>query len=210
MILAQYQETGILSTLVNPTTWPTTAADIRAQVRLGSDTTDDALLTWYIKIATKMVRNYLQRSIMQETLRLSFNSFPKCFIYGTAIGGQPVPIRLRRGPVQSISAIQYKDGNGNTQTLDPSNYVLDANRTPPMIYAAKGTTWPITQCFWNSVTVDFVAGDALPVSVPEEIVFAIQLIAAEFYVNRTVVPLAKLSDWQILEVMLAEHRTVVF
>jgi len=59
-------------------------------------------------------------------------------------------------PLVSVTSISYFDEDGNQQTLDPSQYSVDApNRK---IYPAYGVTWPTTQERWDAIEIIYEAG----------------------------------------------------
>lgn len=74
----------------------------------------------------------------------------------------PMEIELQRGPVQSITSIEYVDGDGNPQTLASSEYQSELTRQPPdraVIKTAYQKSWPtIRTGVYNPITITFVAG----------------------------------------------------
>jgi hypothetical protein len=67
-------------------------------------------------------------------------------------------IILPRGPVITVDSIQYIDGTGTPQTLDPTLYFVDNMSEPCRILPAYGRGWPATQWVPNAVTIKFTAG----------------------------------------------------
>lgn len=85
-------------------------------------------------------------------------------------------------PVQSITALQYSDANGSTQTLSASLYQLDKEHAPARVAPVDGAVWPFTKGgTFNTVTLTFVAGFGdEPEDVPEELKLAIKFLARSY------------------------------
>src|SRR5690606_26519144 len=105
--------------------------------------------------------------ITTQTLELVLDAFPRTVI------NVPLP------PLQTVDSIAYIDPDGQTQTLDPQTYDVDAvgGRVAP----AYGEAFPATRAVQNAVTVRFTAGYT---SVPEPIRAAMLLIIGDLYANR--------------------------
>ena len=89
---------------------------------------------------------FQQRAYLAQTWDFYLNSFPcGCIIV-------PLP------PLQEIEFVKYRDSAGVLQTLDPSEYVVDAFSEPGLICHAYGKSWPVTYPENNAVQIRFVAG----------------------------------------------------
>lgn len=89
-----------------------------------------------------------------------------------------------RPPLQSVTSIEYVDGQGTTQTLDPSAYTVDAHSTPGRIVPAHGQSWPATRGHIDDVTVMFSAGYGGGDDVPETLRHAILMLVAYWFEQR--------------------------
>lgn len=161
-----------LSTTVPPADEPVSTDELEHQLRAAVPADDPARPQWeaqllrVIKAAREWCEEFTGRRVMTQTVRATYGSFP--------CGWEP--IRLPVAPVQSVTAVQYKDANGVTQTLTTYVPVLDA--PAPLLHPPPEVGWPLTQwCRPDAVTVTFVAGYASVVAVPERFRQAILLIA---------------------------------
>lgn len=138
--------------LITPPAELITLAEAKVQLRLGSETDEDALISALITSARLQCEHIIGRGIGAQTWRRTLDAFP--------VGG----IELGMPPVASISALQYIDTSGATQTLAPSAYTLDnASDDEAFVLPAYGTDWPDTLDTANAVSVTFVCGlTALP------------------------------------------------
>lgn len=139
-----------LTLTVAPTAEPVTLAEAKAHLRIETSVTDDdTLVTSLIVAARQMAERMTGRGFITQTWALGLPAFPAYY--------EP-PVRLPRGPVQSISSITYLDQAGNEQTLDPSVYVFSNSQTAATISLAYNQVWPIPACQENAVTITFVVG----------------------------------------------------
>lgn len=100
--------------------------------------------------ATERVEHDLDRQLMTATFRQ--DQF--CWNEDNNADGE---IRLHKKGVQTVSAVEYVDADGASQTLDPSLYRFDAGRGS--LFVAPGETWPTVQSGDNlAVQVTFTAG----------------------------------------------------
>lgn len=150
----------LLTTLANNTA--TTYTDNIADASLGAqaptvNTTGDPELTALIKAARVAAEGYTRRALVTQTWDLKLDRFP-CWTINV-----PKPV------LQSVVSITYVDTDGVTQTLDPSQYLVDTSSTPARITPVFGGIWPVTRWQNNAVTVRFVAGYGLAAAVPDGI-----------------------------------------
>ena len=90
-----------------------------------------------------------------------------------------------RPKLQSVVSFQYVDPQGNTQTLDPSDYTVDANSTPGRILPAPGKSWPAKRGDIDDVIIRFLAGYGdLGSDVPQPLRHAILMLVAFWYEQR--------------------------
>lgn len=177
-----------------PAAEPLTRAEAKAHLR--QDLTDeDALIDAFIATARIWTENYCRRSLVQRTLQLRMD-----FFAGTLL--------LPRGPIVSLTSIEYLDQNGNLTAVDPSVYQTDLYSEPARILPVFGAVWPIAKYGTvNSVLVEYEAGYApssdsptdYGANVPQAIKSAMKLMIGHWYQNRNAVVL---DNVQALEVPL--------
>lgn len=152
---------------------PVSLAEVKLHLHMETDFADeDSKLNRLIAAAREMVEKDCERALMPQTLTLKLDCFPSI-------------IELRRCPVGDSEdiEIEYVDSDGDTQTLDPEDYRVDATSEPGRIASAYGTYWPTTQPVSGAVTVTFPAGYADADAVPAMAVQAICLLVGHWYRN---------------------------
>lgn len=105
----------------------------------------NALIEAWTRGITEHAEHYCGRAFINQTWRLTLDSFPTA-------------IKLQYAPIASVVSVKYLDEAGVQQTLDPLDYFLDDSTEPGYIVPAPGKAWPATFARINAVTVDFVAG----------------------------------------------------
>lgn len=116
-----------------------------------SNTTGDPLLTILIASARLTAENRLKRYLITQTIDFYLDAFEDS---------------IKLPPFQSVTSITYIDSNGDTQTLDDNQYVLDIISKPSRITPAFGVSWPETQQQNNAVKIRLVVGYGDPSAVP--------------------------------------------
>lgn len=160
---------------VEPAGEPVTTAEMRAQVELGDDDSQDIALQIYAMAARRNVEQRTGSKLVTQTVELRCSSF--CDLK-----------RIPMAPLQSIASIEYLDAGGAEQTMDPAVYEAVLVGLRPSIRLKPGQSWPSLYCAEDAVRVTAVAGygahDADPVLVPTDLKLAIMLAAAEWFRNR--------------------------
>lgn len=145
---------------------------------------ESARLTRAIEASTQQAERMLERSLLPQTWDLVMDRFPFLFI------------ELQRPPLISVTSVQYVDEDGDTQTLDSSQFRVIQQTGPrarrSWIERDEDVTWPVTRRQSDAVTVTYRAGyvetiGASPevTKVPEAILEGIAIRAAEFYKQRS-------------------------
>lgn len=131
---------------VQPTTEPVTLPQAKKHLNLPSAVTfHDTELTELITQAREQWEHDTDSVLVSRTATVT----ARCF-------ASPMYLPIR--PVQSISSIQYYDGNNDQQTLSSAIYQLDApNRYIRLAYQQN---WPAIADRWDAITITFVAGHA--------------------------------------------------
>lgn len=172
---------------VAPASEPITLAEARLHLKLDANNDsppthpDDDLVSALITAAREHVEEWLGIALVKRTIKEQFDDFPS--------GGENIV--LHRYPVQSVTSITYTDTDGNAQTWASSNYSVDVNGHPPVVYEAYNKNYPATRDIRNAVTVTYVAGfddsgDSPQIhgGVPKDIVAAMKLIIGDLYEHR--------------------------
>lgn len=155
-----------------PTDEPLTLTEAKAWLKVsGSD--EDTLITSLIQAARESAERYLGMAMGEQEIT---ETFPVFYAWG---------FRLSVSPLISLTSIQYKDTGGNTQTLSASQYGVDAQQRPPLVYPKSYVLFPMTYEVPDAVTVVYQAGYADVADIPQSIKTAMLLMIAEWYDNRT-------------------------
>lgn len=153
-----------------PSVEPVTLAEAKAHLRVDS-ADEDALITRLIVAAREQCEQELDRSLAQQTLQLMLDAFPA----GALL--------LPRGPVISVSSVQYVDTAGVLQTVSANDYTLDDAQIDAWLLYAYGSDWPQARDQANAVRVQYVAGwpnSVVPASIQQWILLHIGTL----YANR--------------------------
>lgn len=181
-----------------PAEEPLTLAEAKAHLRVDASNEDD-LIAALIVAARELAETRQRRALVTQTWDLTLDRWPYGGgYYDRAIRqmgpGSPLwlpntgqlPIELPRPPLQSVTSIAYVDPEGNSQTLDPSAYVVSTG-TPGRIAPAYGLTWPSIRNQIDAVTIRYVAGYGAASAVPKATKQAILLLVGHLYENREAV-----------------------
>lgn len=152
---------------------PFTVADVKDYLRVTGDD-DNAYIRDLIETARRKVETDTQRTLIEKTLKLYFNSFPA-----------EREIRLPAPPVISVTSITYKDEDGAGQTLPVSDYSVDSAKSPGRVVLANDAYWPTTDRSVNNVVVTYKVGfGTTAAAVPREIKQAMLFLVGHWYANR--------------------------
>lgn len=158
--------------LVTPTPYTSeqiTLAQARDHLRLdlygspGSHPDDDLIEKIYIPAAREVCEMISGRAFAPQTYEVGLGSFPWSCVAWNRNG-----ISLQIAPVAGVLSLDYTDGNGATQTIDPSGFMLDPYTEPGYVYPIAGGSWPATQNIPNAIRVRFNAGYDLPGGSPQD------------------------------------------
>lgn len=146
----------LLTTISDNTT--TTYTDNTADSGLGAqvpsaNTTGDPLLNILIASARQHAETILKRYLITQTIDLYLDCFDEW--------------EIKLPPLQSVSAITYVDNDGATQTIDSTDYLVDAVSVPARITPAYGKVWPVARYQNNAIKIRFIAGYGSASAVPK-------------------------------------------
>ena len=159
-----------LTQTVLPTSEPITLAQAKKQVDLPIDeTAHDEQLLLLIQAAREQVEMDASASYVTSTWTQVYDGFRSEF-------------SLEKKPIVAVSSIQYYDTTETLRTLATTAYDLDkANRR---VGRKNAQTWPAVAPRWDAVTITYVTGTDLPVSVPALARQAMLLLIGEWFENR--------------------------
>lgn len=158
-----------------PDAEPVLLAELKDHLRI-THGDEDQYLMGLIAAARQMAEAETHRAFIQRARTFKMDLFP---VSDLAL------IELPGGAVQSVTSIQYLDGDGVSQTWDSANYILDAGWVPARIGLAYQATWPIIREWDLPITITYEVGyGATAADVPWLIAEAVKRIAAELYERR--------------------------
>ena len=162
-----------LTLVTPPTEEPVTLEEAKTHLRV-HHTDEDSYIEGLIKAATRHTEKVLGKSLMTRTYRLTLDAFSDA-------------IELPRGPVQSVTSVQYVDADGKTQAIASGNYTVDLTSARQWIVRNSGFSWPSTIDAVNAVSVTYVAGhDELPAEL-EDLRHALLLLVGHWFFQREAV-----------------------
>lgn len=164
--------TRTLIRTVDPTDEPVTLAQVRAQTRI-DDTLEDDLLSDAIATARDYAEGVTWMPLMTQTWQLGLSGFREL-------------IELKPN-LQSVTSVTYIDTNGDEQTVDAADYLVDTAAPVGAICPAYGKSWPSARNQRNSVKVTFVCGFASADKVPAKIKQALLMLVTHWWNNREAV-----------------------
>ncbi len=170
-----------LVTLVPAGKEPMEITELRDEhIRVISDEKEADYITGLIRVARDQAEADTRRPLINRTLKLSLDRFPRC-------------IELPSSPLQSITAIRYLDTAAVQQTWPIEEWIatppayVGPHVNPPrtQIWPRHGFSFPSTLDQVDSVEVEFVAGYGLEgKDVPDGILHGMKQIGAEMYIQR--------------------------
>jgi uncharacterized phiE125 gp8 family phage protein len=167
-----------LRLITPPVVQPVSLEETKRHLRIDFDDSDD-LISLYILAATQHCEQYTGRAFVDQTWELTIDSFPTN------------EIRLTKPPLIEVVSIKYDDTNGDEQTLDPTEYTVDASGE--FGWVVPNDTWPTPFDGINAVRIQYRAGYAESAdsptvdSIPSDIKAAILLYVGTFYAHRETV-----------------------
>ncbi len=187
-------------TLVSQATFSgVSVAEIRQHLNI-SDTSTDTYIQTLIDAARVYAERYTMMDLTSSTWTLTLEGFPSMAAaswydrYGNVASQWPLTssypigrssqvwqrIDLKRGPVSSVTSVQYYDGSNNLVTYDSSNYALMKPSYHPG-YLEPLSYWPSAYARPDAVTITFVTGFA---SIPAQVKHAIRLLVGLWWSAR--------------------------
>lgn len=168
---------------VKPDGQPLSVAEAKRQLRIEpEDTDEDNHVADLCSAASRKIERDLGYPILRQTLETHLTTFPRG------------PIWLGGGADVQIVAIRYRSVSGAEQTLDPSQYRLNAIGRTAEIHRAPSATWPSTECSPGAVVVEWTGGWEDHSDVPEDLVHAMKMLVGHWDRNREAVVVGSISQ----------------
>jgi len=176
-----------------PTTEPVTLAEAKSWAKIDADD-DDSLVQQLITAARNSAEEYMRRSLITQTWKLTLDRTPNSLYNALGSGVFDMPlsalydgisncIELPRGPVQSVTSITTYDTTNTGTVFDSSNYFVDLAGW--RVTLNSGCTWPTSVRLTAAVEVLYVTGyGASASSVPQPIKTGILIHIASMYEQR--------------------------
>lgn len=186
-----------MPTLITPpAVEPITLDEAKAHLRV-THAEEDALIALYITAARQWVERSTGVSLVNQTVEIALDDFPSG------------PIQLPGWPLASVTSVEYLDGNGDTQAVDPASLIVEKARRPGWV--TSSAEWPATQADTiNGVRVRYVLGfGATGASVPADLRAALLLVLGDLFENRQGQQEAALVKNAAVDMLLAPYREVV-
>ncbi len=116
-----------------------------------SGNAQDELIQLLIESSTERLERDIERCIITATWEQTLCNFPA--------NGEPILLHMKAA--SAVSSVTYSDPDGNVQTLDAQNYVLDKGRNSLVCTSNGG--WPaglVTDNGRDTVTIEFTCGQS--------------------------------------------------
>lgn len=179
-----------LALITPPASEPITLSEAKAWARVdGAD--DDTAITALITAARQAAEQYLRRSLVTQTWKLSLDlssggldlpegvyELPVTAIYG----GLPRSVPLPKGPASSITSVVTYDLNNSATTFAASNYRLDSSGDRLLLN--YGAIWPSNLRPECAVEITYAAGYGNASAIPNSIRQGILIHVASLYEQR--------------------------
>jgi len=153
----------------DPTVEPVTLKDFRDWA--GIDSVDDtAKLTMILRAARELCEKYLEMALMEQSWTVAVDAWPS--------EGR---LELPMPPLISITELRYSDADGNFTAVDSSNYWIDTNAKPGVLYLKDGVSVTTTRS-QRGIEVEYKAGFGTDADdVPNDFKAAVLQAAADIY-----------------------------
>jgi hypothetical protein len=178
--------------------------DIANQVALDSPTTAQLNeCTYFLNAAVNYAERFLQLDLRTTEWSLTLDRFPSYWFHeweggqgewanGPFVGSTYAypswrmaryqQVYLMRGPLQELNSITYYDVSNNFQTMNLNTVVVTSpSFEPSILEPLTPNVWAVTYPRPDAATITFTTGMT---TIPDGILHAIRLKAAEFWYNR--------------------------
>lgn len=140
---------------------------------------EDELIQVYIRTATRLCEDFMQRSIVEKQYNHFQDRFP--FLLSDEL-------ILEFGKVKSIESFSYTDEDGNAiDALASGLFETNLSVEPARIRPIDTEAWPTTKRTYNAVTLTYTAGyaaDPTSLEIPQAVKMGIMWMVAHLFENR--------------------------
>lgn len=194
-----------LKRYTEPAELPLTLDQAKLHLKIDDDIGDAELdedVLDLVRDATAHIEGVLGRVLITQVWQNRIDRFP-------CAGGA---IELALPPVISVDRVDYIDVDGETRTLAPQCYELDAQSETAWLVPAYGYVWPEARDQVNAITVTFTAGYGGAAMVPSDIRRALKLLIRHWFDNPSAVNVGGIvTDMpQGVDLLLYKHRVMRF
>ena len=155
-----------LTQVTAPTDEPVTLDELKLQAHI-THSIQDTTLTSYLLAGRLKAEEYQRSSYITQTWRLTLDCLPVA------------PLKLLRGPVQSLVSVKVYDVDDNETVVDLSNFYLETDHVPAKLVLKSSGSWPnVTLREVGGVKIEYVTGYGDATKVPATVKHAIILFAS--------------------------------
>ena len=171
-----------------------TTAQIKSNLRISSsDSTHDTQIEICRDASISVAKEYLQKSLMQRTLKLSLDNIPFSdsvlpntdgITTGPFLEYRQRSVNLPFSPLVSVTHVKTFDDSDNATTMASSRYFVDTASDYGRVVLRTGETWDDMLRVANAIEITYVAGyGSVATSVPAGIRQGIIVLASHFFEN---------------------------
>ena len=171
-----------------------TTAQIKSNLRISSsDSTHDTQIEICRDASISVAKEYLQKSLMQRTLKLSLVNIPfsdsvlpntEGITTGPFLEYRQRSVNLPFSPLVSVTHVKTFDDSDNATTMASSRYFVDTASDYGRVVLRTGETWDDMLRVANAIEITYVAGyGSVATSVPAGIRQGIIVLASHFFEN---------------------------
>ena len=168
--------------------------DIKRQLRIAtSDSTHDTILAVMRDAAINIAKEYLNRSLINRTLKLSLDAIPyqddilpnkEGITIGPYLTQRKREVSLPFSPLVSVTHVKTYDDDDTATTMATSKYYVDTASAIGRVVLRTGETWPDMLRVANAMEITYVAGYGTGVSdTPTPIRQGALILAAHLFEN---------------------------
>ena len=171
-----------------------TTAQIKSNLRISSsDSTHDTQIEICRDASISVAKEYLQKSLMQRTLKLSLDNIPfsdsvlpntEGITTGPFLEYRQRSVNLPFSPLVSVTHVKTFDDSDNASTMASSRYCVDTASDYGRVVLRTGETRDDMLRVANAIEITYVAGyGSVATSVPAGIRQGIIVLASHFFEN---------------------------
>ena len=171
-----------------------TTAQIKSNLRIASnDSTHDTQIEICRDASISVAKEYLQKSLMNRTLKLSLDNIPfsdsilpnqEGITTGPFLEYRQRSVNLPFSPLVSVSSVKTFDDSDNETTMASSRYYVDTASDYGRVVLRTGETWDDMLRVANAIEITYVAGyGSIATSVPAGIRQGIIVLASHYFEN---------------------------